>query len=215
MNGAPPSDASTFAGGGYGTPTSQGGYGVTGMTGAGIAANPMGIDPATAQGQQAAQAAADAKGPDADVDSAADAAPAADSDTGKDTGADSVSGGGGGGGGPRVICTHFYRKGEMDRDMWRADLEFTFKHLSPTTVRGYQYWAIPYVKLMRNSKLAEDIIRPLAFARAKELSYQMGKSPKGSVFGKAVRLVCEPLCFAVGLFVGEQNWQSLWTPVKD
>lgn len=53
MFGAPPSAASTFGGGGYGTPTSEGGYGVTGMTGAGIAANPMGIDPATAQGQQA------------------------------------------------------------------------------------------------------------------------------------------------------------------
>lgn len=126
-----------------------------------------------------------------------------------------AAGGGGGGGGSRVICTHFYRKGEMDRDMWRADLEFTFKHLSPTTVRGYQYWAIPYVKLMRKSKLAEDIIRPLAFARARELTYQMGRSPKGSIFGKVVRLVCEPLCFAVGLFVGEQNWQALWTPVKD
>lgn len=45
--------ASTFGGGGYGTPTSEGGYGVTGMTGAGVAANPMSIDPATAQGQQA------------------------------------------------------------------------------------------------------------------------------------------------------------------
>lgn len=53
MFNAPPSAASTFGGGGYGTPTSEGGYGVTGMTGAGIAANPMGIDPATAQGQQA------------------------------------------------------------------------------------------------------------------------------------------------------------------
>lgn len=60
MFGAPPSSASTFGGGGYGTPTSQGGYGVTGMTGAGIAANPMGIDPATARGQQAAAAIADA-----------------------------------------------------------------------------------------------------------------------------------------------------------
>jgi len=119
-------------------------------------------------------------------------------------------GGGGGGGGGRVICTHFYRKGEMSRDMWRSDLEFTFKHLSPTTVRGYQYWAIPYVKLMRKSKLAENIMRPLAMHRAQELSYQMGRSPKGSLFGKVVRLIGEPICFTVGLFVGEQNWESLW-----
>jgi hypothetical protein len=62
MFGAPPSAASTFGGGGYRTPESQGGYGVTGMTGAGIAANPMGIDPATAQGQQAAQAQAPTMG---------------------------------------------------------------------------------------------------------------------------------------------------------
>jgi hypothetical protein len=124
-------------------------------------------------------------------------------------------GGGGGGGGGRVICTHFYRKGEMSREMWRSDLEFTFKNLSPTTVRGYQYWAIPYVKLMRKSKLAENIMRPLAMHRAQELSYQMGRSPKGSFFGKLVRLVGEPICFTVGLFVGEQNWQSLWNPAKD
>ena len=158
-----------------------------------------------AQAAQAAQAASNAAIGDAAEAEGVALGPAATGDVG----------GGGGGGGSRVICTHFYRKGEMDRDMWRADLEFTFKHLSPTTVRGYQYWAIPYVKLMRKSKLAEDIIRPLAFARAKELTYQMGRSPKGSIFGKVVRLVCEPICFAVGLFVGEQNWQALWTPVKD
>jgi len=125
------------------------------------------------------------------------------------------SGGGGGGGGSRVICTHFYRKGEMSREMWRADLEFTFRHLSKTTVRGYQYWAIPYVKLMRKSKLAENIMRPLAMHRAQELAYQMGRTPKGSLFGKVVRLIGEPICFTVGLFVGEQNWQSLWKPAKD
>lgn len=45
--------SSAFGGGGYGTPTTAGGYGVTSMTGAGLAANPMSIDPATAQGQRA------------------------------------------------------------------------------------------------------------------------------------------------------------------
>ena len=43
----------SYGGGGYGTSVASGGYGVTSPTGAGIAANPMGIDPATAQGQQA------------------------------------------------------------------------------------------------------------------------------------------------------------------
>ena len=127
------------------------------------------------------------------------------------TGGESTGGGGGGGSSSsRVICTHFYQKGEMSREMWKADLEYTFKHLSPTTVRGYQYWAIPYVKLMRKSKLAEDAMRPVAMYRAKELMYQMGKSDKGSMLGKFFRLVFEPACFVIGIFVGEQDWQSLW-----
>ena len=41
----------TFAGAGYGRPVAEGGFGVTTMTGAGIPANPMSIDPARASGQ--------------------------------------------------------------------------------------------------------------------------------------------------------------------
>jgi hypothetical protein len=121
-----------------------------------------------------------------------------------------LAGRNGGGGGWRVICTHFYRKGMFDHDTWRSDLEFTVKHLSPATVRGYQFWAIPYVRLMRRSPLAEKIMFPLARARAIELAYKMGKREKGSLFGKIVRIVGESICFSIGVFVGEQDWQSLY-----
>jgi hypothetical protein len=57
MFGAPPSSPATFGGAGYGIPVGSGGYGVTGQTGAGSIGNPMGIDAATAQGQQAGAAA--------------------------------------------------------------------------------------------------------------------------------------------------------------
>jgi hypothetical protein len=176
-------------------------------------------------GQAAAQAAAQSSrdaATSASSPTATSGGPSASSSTGNaPMGANAAppggppSGGGQGGGGGRVICTHFYSKGEMSREMWRADLDFAFKNFSPSTIRGYQYWAIPYVKLMRKSKLAEDIMRPLAMHRAKEIYYQMGKSPKGSLFGKLIRLAGEPVCFVLGLFVGEQNWQSLWKPAKD
>ncbi|MBS1164924.1 MAG: hypothetical protein H6R00_949 [Proteobacteria bacterium] len=111
----------------------------------------------------------------------------------------------------RVICTHFYRKGMIDRDVWRADLEFTAHHLSEKTVRGYQYWAIPYVRLMRRSPLAERIMFPLATWRAEELAYQMGMRTRGNWKGKIVRVIGESICFSIGLFVGEQDWQKLWS----
>lgn len=117
----------------------------------------------------------------------------------------------------RVICTHFFKKGLLDKELWRADLEYTFKNLSAQTVRGYQYWAVPYVKLMRNYNLAEKIMLPFAKSRAEELAYQLGKLDKGNLLGKLVRLVGEPLCYIIGGFVGEQDWESLWkeTSVKN
>lgn len=122
------------------------------------------------------------------------------------------SSGGGGGGGGRVICTHFYRKGMLTQAVWRADLEFSYQRISPTTVRGYHFWAIPYVQLMRKSPLAEKIMFPIAKWRAEELAYQMGVLEKGNFKGKLVRAVLEPICFVIGLFVKEQNWQRLYQP---
>jgi hypothetical protein len=90
-------------------------------------------------------------------------------------------------------------------------MEFTFKNLSQTTVRGYHVWAIPYVRLMRKSPLAEKIMRPIAIWRAEELAHKMGVLQKGNWKGKIVRATLEPLCFAIGLFAKEQDWESLWT----
>jgi len=98
MFGAPPSDASTFAGGGYGISIADGGSGKTSATGAGIAANPMSRDP-----QQAAQDIANANAAAAAVSDSAIAdmaeaegvalGPAATGDVG-----------GGDSGGPGGVC---------------------------------------------------------------------------------------------------------------
>ncbi|MFB2844311.1 hypothetical protein ACE1BJ_23465, partial [Aeromonas jandaei] len=120
------------------------------------------------------------------------------------------SGGRGGGGRSRVICTHFYRKGMLDHKLWRADLDYTQKNLSATTVRGYHYWAIPYVELMRKNSAYEKIMYPIAKYRAIELAYQMGVLDKGSLRGKLVRLVIEPTCFLIGMFCAQKDWEHLW-----
>lgn len=110
----------------------------------------------------------------------------------------------------RVICTHFYKKGMLPGDIWRADLEFTSKHLSTTTVKGYHYWAVPYVALMRKSAFFEKVMFPLAKYRAYELAYQMNIRQKGSLRGKLIRLVCEPVCYTIGLFCEQKEWKQLW-----
>jgi hypothetical protein len=109
----------------------------------------------------------------------------------------------------RVICTHLVKKGQIDRALWRADMEFT-ENLSEATIRGYHFWAIPYVKLMRRSSLAEQVILPFAKARAIEVGYLMGVRAKGSFFGKLVRLIGESACWIIGVCVSSQDWRSLY-----
>jgi hypothetical protein len=117
----------------------------------------------------------------------------------------------GGGGSSRVICTHFYRKGMLDKDIWLADLQFTEQHLSKTTVKGYHYWAVPYVELMRKNPTFEKVMLPFAKYRAYELAYKMGVRTKGSIRGKLIRLACEPMCYLIGLFCEQKEWNKLWT----
>ncbi|QIM61966.1 hypothetical protein A1D29_00780 [Pasteurellaceae bacterium Orientalotternb1] len=110
----------------------------------------------------------------------------------------------------RVICTHFYQKGMLSRELWRADMEHTLKHLSQSMVNGYHLWAIPYVRLMRKSPLAEKLMYPIAYHRAREIAYQMGYLEKGSMRGKICRAILEPICLFLGLFTKEHKYQELW-----
>ncbi len=117
----------------------------------------------------------------------------------------------------KVICTHFMRKGLIEKDLWLAGHAYAKQYASPITVRGYHAWAVPYVRLMRTSPLAERIMLPIIRVRSEEIGYVMGIRPHGTLAGKLARLTLEPFSFLVGLFVGEQNWQSLWVgfpPVK-
>ncbi|OOS03826.1 hypothetical protein B0188_05975 [[Haemophilus] felis] len=110
----------------------------------------------------------------------------------------------------RVICTHFYQKGMLSRELWRADMEYTLKHLPQSMVNGYHLWAIPYVRLMRKSPLAEKLMYPIAYHRAREIAYQMGYTSKGSIRGKVFRAILEPICLFLGMFTKEHKYQELW-----
>lgn len=115
-------------------------------------------------------------------------------------------------GSSRVICTHFFNRGLLSKELWVADLRYTQHNISETTVRGYHFWAIPYVRLMRRCKLAERFMLPLARWRAEELAYQAGFRTTPCLLGKLVRLGCEPICWLLGCLVSESDWRSLQIP---
>jgi hypothetical protein len=109
-----------------------------------------------------------------------------------------------------VMCTHFHQKGMLPHQLWRISSLHANRKMHPATFRGYQVYGIPYVKLMRRSRLAEKLAFPLLLWRTEEVAYQMGLRKKGNWKGKLVRALTEPVWFITGLMVKEQNWESLW-----
>jgi len=112
----------------------------------------------------------------------------------------------------RVICTELVRQGRMAPSLQRLDIAFTLKRLSPATVRGYHFWAVPYVRLMKRSRLATALIAPLAQWRAIEIAYQMGERAKPHWRGKLMRVMGEPLCWALGMVLGWIGYPDRFHP---
>ena len=90
----------------------------------------------------------------------------------------------------------------MPPNLQRLDIAFTLKHLSPATVRGYHFWAVPYVRVMKRSPLATRLMEPLARWRAEEIAYQMKARTKPHWRGRVVRLLGEPVCWVLGTVLG-------------
>ncbi len=110
---------------------------------------------------------------------------------------------------PRVICTYFYQQGELELNDLECDYRWTQQNVSDAVKVGYWYWAIPLVDYMesnQNSKklwhrIVINTTKHFAKARAQEISYKMGGRKKGSIFGKVVRLIGEPLCAIIGTVI--------------
>ena len=112
--------------------------------------------------------------------------------------------GGGGGDGGKVICTELLRQGLFCPDLY--DEEVRLAHLvSDRTRAGYHLWAVPYVRLMRRSRLATRIVRPLAIAWAEQ---HTGR--RNSIAGYATRLIGQPLCWLLGFVPTSTDHRKLY-----
>jgi hypothetical protein len=117
----------------------------------------------------------------------------------------------------RVICTWLQNRDLLDYKDYILDTQFTVQHLSYKTQCGYWLWAIPLVNWMSKhehstdwwSKFGIKMTTVFAKARAKEISYIMGGRNKGSIFGKLIRLIGEPLCWLLGNLVNDKKLNQL------
>jgi len=111
-----------------------------------------------------------------------------------------VGDGDGGGGGSWVICTELNAQNLLEDELYRLTSSHSLNALSQVTLEGYWFWAVPYVRLMKRSKIATAIAQPIAVGRARQIAHQLkpAKYPKGSFFGKLTQFVGVPVCTLIG-----------------
>ncbi|SCA56407.1 hypothetical protein MTBPR1_20255 [Candidatus Terasakiella magnetica] len=143
----------------------------------------------------------------------ADAGGAADGDNGGQ-GIGAGSGGGGGAGGAKVVCTELFRQGLMSKKHYQACHLYASRHLSAQFMKGYHFWAVAYVKVMRRSPLASRLILPFAVARAKEVTYRLDWAHKGSLMGKLICGLHDRACSLLGYLVDNVEYQQLYENAK-
>lgn len=125
--------------------------------------------------------------------------------------ATSATGDGGGGGG-KVICTELCRNGEVDYQTWLADIQYSRTNFSSQTMRGYHFWGIPYVKLMRkHPAFARAAKYPVTWF-AEDIAFRMGVRSKPNLKGWILReIFFRPFCYAIGALAAERDWSTLWS----
>jgi hypothetical protein len=108
-----------------------------------------------------------------------------------------------------VICTELFNQKKMSLELYLADAAQA-KDISPHILNGYRFWAVPFVRLMRKYRWATDFIKPFALSRAKHVAYQLGRRSKPDWPGRVIRWIGEPICYVIGLVVGEQDYSVLY-----
>ena len=117
-------------------------------------------------------------------------------------------GNGGGGGGGRVICTELNETGDLSTKDLIRDIKFTYKNLSKKHLKGYLAWAIPTVGHIKKYPKYRKIWKHVAQHRANDIAWRM-KEGKFDLLGRIYAGIGEPLCWLVGNFVNDTNYNLL------
>jgi hypothetical protein len=109
-----------------------------------------------------------------------------------------------------VICTLLHENGLMSAADYHLSAYDARTRLSAAHLNGYHFWAVPLVRVMRHHPRLLRLLRPLAQARADEIARIHGEATRGSLPGKVLKWVGEPICLVLGVMVGAQNFARLY-----
>jgi len=100
-----------------------------------------------------------------------------------------------------VICTHLYSLNLLPGELYNH--EIALKHLEsldPAIIRGYHFWAVPFVRLLKRSPLLSSalipLLLPLCISRYKQVI-----TGKKTIGGFLTITLGHPICAMIGSLV--------------
>jgi len=114
------------------------------------------------------------------------------------------------GAGSKVVCTELHRQGLMSKTDYMLCYLYAERKLSRAFMTGYHFWAVPYVRLMRRYDWAVRLILPFVNWRTREVGFRMGRGKKGTMMGRVICAIHDPLCALLGHVVHPQDYRSLY-----
>jgi hypothetical protein len=116
----------------------------------------------------------------------------------------------GGGGGTPVICTQLFSMGIMSANLYQGEGEHA-KNIPNVIRRGYHFWAVPFVRGMRKNQLLFKLGKTLGLSWAQYAAHKANPDKFApNYLGTFINAIGIPICAALGLFVGETDWETLW-----
>jgi len=108
----------------------------------------------------------------------------------------------------RVICTELHRTKELSTQDWVRDVKFTFNNLSKKHVKGYLSWAVPTVEHIQKYPRYRKVWKHIAQHRANDIAWRMNQG-KFDLLGRIYAGIGEPLCWLIGNFVNDKQYEEL------
>jgi hypothetical protein len=121
-----------------------------------------------------------------------------------------------------VICTELVAQNRITKRCQTINHMYN-KYLPDCGLRGYHFWAVPTVRLMRRSVFVSYIMEKLFTWRAEEIIHRLKMRKRGgwsrrlawvnggNIKGKLFRIVMEPISILIGLLIPEQNYGVLYS----
>ena len=102
-----------------------------------------------------------------------------------------------------VICTQLYLDKHISLATYIADTKYVRKHFSTATQRGYRFWAVPLVRLMRKNSTAYAITKYFGVRWSLHCASHYRSDTAPNWVGRILIWVAVPICYCIGCVVQE------------